>query len=206
MRMWSNFELQSIFHILHTNTWWHEAENGREIESMFAWLKCLFECNKNEEYIEMLFQNLGVCIIIIIGICGSRQHQIDTPKYKHHFLDLLVRLCLCLRVSECTVLWIRRPMFSSTKFIANAANHSEWYFMAVFKSIYVAIIECTLKCNMHYTRKIICSLSLSLSFIGQLQAKLTQLSTKGFNDAMRKVFCKITNNGAPKTLKEPLLH
>lgn len=77
-------------------------ERATEKNRIDAWLKCLLECNKIEEYIEMLFQNLRVCIIIIImiKICGSRQHQIDTTKYEHH-LDIIFRfVCACALACE----------------------------------------------------------------------------------------------------------
>lgn len=132
---------------------------------------------------------------------ASKKYCWVPTLFQHHFWICLC-LCSCLRVWACICeLGDRCSLFA--KFIANAANHSEWYFMAVSKSIYVVIIEYTLKCNMHYTRKVICSLSLSChSFIWPLQAKLTQLSTKGFNDAMRKLFHKFANNSGPKTRQQ----
>lgn len=79
-----------------------EREREREIEPLFAWLKCLLESNKNEEYIEMLFQNLGVCIIIIIEVCGSRrQHQRDTAEYQHYFNIIFGFVCACVCAYVC---------------------------------------------------------------------------------------------------------
>lgn len=108
-------------------------------------------------------------------------------RYKHYF-NIIFWICLCIRVCICELGDQCSLLQSSLRMRQTIEIGILWPFL----SIYVIIIENVLKCNMQCTSKKLFVHFHFLSFIGHCKTNLTQLSTKGFNGAMRKLFIKYT--------------